>query len=69
MPNITADVLSKMVEIAYIVNVKGQTTSRGNLQIEFMPGGQGEYFGDINNDETEITFAATNQAYFKVQIL
>lgn len=65
MPNITADVLSKMVEIAYIVNVKGQTTSRGNLQIEFMPGGQGEYFGDINNDETEITFAATNQAYFK----
>lgn len=65
MPNITADVLSKMVEIAYIVNVKGQTTSRGNLQIEFMPGGSGEYFGDINNDETEITFAATNQAYFK----
>lgn len=65
MPNITADVLSKMVEIAYIVNVKGQTTSRGNLQIEFMPGGQVEYFGDINNDETEITFAATNQAYFK----
>lgn len=65
MPNITADVLSKMVEIAYIVNVKGQTTSRGNLQIEFMPGGRGEYFGDINNDETEITFAATNQAYFK----
>lgn len=65
MPNITADVLSKMVEIAYIVNVKGQTTSKGNLQIEFMPGGQGEYFGDINNDETEITFAATNQAYFK----
>lgn len=65
MPNITADVLSKMVEIAYIVNVKGQTTSRGNLQIEFMPGGKGEYFGDINNDETEITFAATNQAYFK----
>jgi prefoldin subunit 5 len=65
MPNITADVLSKMVEIAYIVNVKGQTTSRGNLQIEFMPGGQGEYFGDIDNDETEITFAATNQAYFK----
>lgn len=65
MPNITADVLSKMVEIAYIVNVKGQTTSRGNLQIEFIPGGQGEYFGDINNDETEITFAATNQAYFK----
>lgn len=65
MPNITADVLSKMVEIAYIVNVKGQTTSRGNLQIEFMPGGQGEYFGDINNDETEITFAATNQVYFK----
>ena len=65
MPNITADVLSKMVEIAYIVNVKGQTTSRGNLQIEFMPGGMGEYFGDINNDETEITFAATNQAYFK----
>lgn len=65
MPNITADVLSKMVEIAYIVNVKGQTTSRGNLQIEFMPGGTGEYFGDINNDETEITFAATNQAYFK----
>lgn len=65
MPNITADVLSKMVEIAYIVNVKGQTTSKGNLQIEFMPGGKGEYFGDINNDETEITFAATNQAYFK----
>lgn len=65
MPNITADVLSKMVEIAYIVNVKGQTTSRGNLQIEFMPGGTGEYFGDINNDETEITFAATNQACFK----
>lgn len=65
MPNITADVLSKMVEIAYIVNVKGQTTSRGNLQIEFMPGGEGEYFGDINNDETEITFATTNQAYFK----
>lgn len=65
MPNITADVLSKMVEIAYIVNVKGQTTSRGNLQIEFMPGDKGEYFGDINNDETEITFAATNQAYFK----
>lgn len=65
MPNITADVLSKMVEIAYIVNVKGQTTSRGNLQIEFIPGGTGEYFGDINNDETEITFAATNQAYFK----
>lgn len=65
MPNITADVLSKMVEIAYIVNVKGQTTSRGNLEIEFMPGGKGEYFGDINNDETEITFAATNQAYFK----
>lgn len=65
MPNITADVLSKMVEIAYIVNVKGQTTSRGNLQLEFMPGGKGEYFGDINNDETEITFAATNQAYFK----
>lgn len=65
MPNITADVLSKMVEIAYIVNVKGQTTSRGNLQIEFMPEGTGEYFGDINNDETEITFAATNQAYFK----
>lgn len=65
MPNITADVLSKMVEIAYIINVKGQTTSRGNLQIEFMPGGTGEYFGDINNDETEITFAATNQAYFK----
>ena len=65
MPNITADVLSKMVEIAYIVNVKGQTTSRGNLQIEFMPGGEREYFGDINNDETEITFAATNQAYFK----
>lgn len=65
MPNITADVLSKMVEIAYIVNVKGQTTSRGNLQIEFMPGGTGEYFGDINNDETEITFAATNQTYFK----
>lgn len=65
MPNITADVLSKMVEIAYIVNVKGQTTSRGNLQIEFMPGGTGEYFGDINNDETEITFVATNQAYFK----
>lgn len=65
MPNITADVLSKMVEIAYIVNVKGQTTSRGNLQIEFMPGSTGEYFGDINNDETEITFAATNQAYFK----
>lgn len=65
MPNITADVLSKMVEIAYIVNVKGQTTSRDNLQIEFIPGGQGEYFGDINNDETEITFAATNQAYFK----
>ena len=65
MPNITADVLSKMVEIAYIVNVKGQTTSRGNLQIEFMPEGEGEYFGDINNDETEITFAATNQAYFK----
>lgn len=65
MPNITADVLSKMVEIAYIVNVKGQTTSRGNLQIEFMPGGTGEYFGDINNDEREITFAATNQAYFK----
>lgn len=65
MPNITADVLSKMVEIAYIVNVKGQTTSRGNLQIEFMPGGTGEYFGDINNDETEITFAATNQPYFK----
>ena len=65
MPNITADVLSKMVEIAYIVNVKGQTTSRGNLQIKFMPGDRGEYFGDINNDETEITFAATNQAYFK----
>lgn len=65
MPNITADVLSKMVEIAYIVNVKGHTTSRGNLQIEFMPGGKGEYFGDINNDETEITFVATNQAYFK----
>lgn len=65
MPNITADVLSKMVEIAYIINVKGQTTSRGNLQIEFMPGGKGEYFGDIDNDETEITFAATNQAYFK----
>lgn len=65
MPNITADVLSKMVEIAYIVNVKGQTTSRGNLQFEFMPGGKGEYFGDINNDETEITFVATNQAYFK----
>lgn len=65
MPNITADVLSKMVEIAYIVNVKGQTTSKDNLQIEFMPGGTGEYFGDINNDETEITFAATNQAYFK----
>lgn len=65
MPNITADVLSKMVEIAYIVNVKGQTTSRGNLQIEFMPEGKGEYFGDINNDETEITFATTNQAYFK----
>lgn len=65
MPNITADVLSKMVEIAYIVNVKGQTTSRGSLQIEFMPGGKGEYFGNINNDETEITFAATNQAYFK----
>lgn len=65
MPNITADVLSKMVEIAYIVNVKGQTTSRGNLQIEFMPEGRGEYFGVINNDETEITFAATNQAYFK----
>lgn len=65
MPNITADVLSKMVEIAYIVNVKGQTTSRGNLQIEFIPGGTGEYFGDINNDEREITFAATNQAYFK----
>lgn len=65
MPNITADVLSKMVEIAYIVNVKGQTASRGNLQIEFMPGGAGEYFGDINNDETEITFAATNHAYFK----
>lgn len=65
MPNITADVLSKMVEISYIVNVKAQTTSRGNLQIEFMPGGKGEYFGDINNDETEITFAATNQAYFK----
>lgn len=65
MPNITADVLSKMVEIAYIVNVKGQTASRGNLQIKFMPRGAGEYFGDINNDETEITFAATNQAYFK----
>lgn len=65
MPNITADVLSKMVEIAYIVNVKGQTTSRGNLQIEFMPGGAGEYFGDINNYETEITFAVTNQVYFK----
>lgn len=65
MPNLTADVLSKMVEIAYIVNVKGQTTSRGNLQIEFMPGTNGEYFGNINNDETEITFAVTNQAYFK----
>lgn len=65
MPNITADVLSKMVEIAYIVNVKGQTTSRGNLQIEFMPGRSGEYFGNINNDETEITFAVTNRAYFK----
>lgn len=65
MPNITADVLSKMVEIAYIVNVKGQTTSRGNLQIKFMPGGTGEYFGDINNDETEITFAVTNRGYFK----
>lgn len=65
MPNITADVLSKMVEIAYIVNVKGQTTSRGNLQIEFMPGRSGEYFGNINNDETEITFAVTNRGYFK----
>lgn len=65
MPNITADVLSKMVEIAYIVNVKGQTTSRGNLQIKFMPGRSGEYFGNINNDETEITFAVTNRAYFK----
>lgn len=65
MPNITVDVLSKMVEIGYIVNVKGQTTSRGNLNIEFMPGAKGEYFGDINNDETEITFAAINQAYFK----
>lgn len=65
MPNITVDVLSKMVEIGYIVNVKGQTTSRGNLNIEFMPGAKGEYFGDINNDETEITFSAINQAYFK----
>lgn len=65
MPNITADILSKMVEIAYIVNVKGQTTSRGNLQIEFMPGRSGEYFGNINNDETEITFAVTNRSYFK----
>lgn len=65
MPNITTDVLSKMVEIAYVVNVEGQEISRGGLNIEFMPGGAGEYFGDINNDETAVTIVVTNMVNFK----
>lgn len=65
MPNITTDVLSKMVEIAYVVNVEGQEISRGGLTIEFMPGGAGEYFGDINNDETAVTIVVTNMVNFK----
>lgn len=65
MPNITTDVLSKMVEIAYVVNVEGQEISHGNLNIEFMPGGAGEYFGDINNDETAVTIVVTNMVNFK----
>lgn len=65
MPNITTDVLSKMVEIAYVVNVEGQETSRGNLNIEFMPGGAGEFFGDINNNETAVTIVVTNMVNYK----
>lgn len=62
---LTNDVLSKMVEMAYIVNLNGATVSRGNITVQFDIASNIEFLGEANNDNTPASFVVKNQVAYK----
>ena len=62
---LTNDVLSKMVEMAYIVNLNGAAVSRGNITVQFDIASNIEFLGEANNDNTPASFVVKNQVAYK----
>ena len=62
---LTNDVLSKMVEMAYIVNLNGTAVSRGNITVQFDIASNIEFLGEANNDNTPASFVVKNQVAYK----
>lgn len=62
---LTNDVLSKMVEMAYIVNLNGAEVSRGNITVQFDIAGNIEFLGEANNNNTPASFIVKNQVAYK----
>lgn len=61
---LTNDVLSKMVEMAYIVNLNEAAVSRGNITVQFDIGSNIEFLGEANNN-TPASFVVKNQVAYK----
>lgn len=61
---LTNDVLSKMVEMAYIVNLNGAEGSRGNITVQFDTASNIEFLGEANNN-TPASFVVKNQVAYK----
>ena len=61
---LTNDVLSKMVEMAYIVNLNGAEVSRGNITVQFDRASNIEFLGEANNN-TPASFVVKNQVAYK----
>lgn len=61
---LTNDVLSKMVEMAYIVNLNGAEGIRGNITVQFDTASNIEFLGEANNN-TPASFVVKNQVAYK----
>lgn len=62
---LTNDVLSKMVEMAYIVNLNEAAVGRGNITVQFDKASNIEFLGEANNDNTPASFVVKNQVAYK----
>lgn len=62
---LTNDVLSKMVEMAYIVNLNGAEVGKGNITVQFDIAGNIEFLGEANNENTPASFVVKNQVAYK----
>lgn len=62
---LTNDVLSKMVEMAYIVNLKGSDGTRDIIKVQFDNASNIEFLGEASNT-TPTSFVVKNQVAYKV---